>query len=259
MNTMFSHRWYFHIVSGLTALYLFTAGNVALAQSTELSLGSITTRMHNVAGDVVLLSDRLLEVRSFVYDGEAPAVYFWADTNAVPSSGGFRLNDGSPFNGCGVTSLPEEADGSVTYRVEFPDGKSIFDIQGGSISLWCEAFSVSFGEVIVPTLTSSSVPDTSSGPALQCSANVEETPVASPTSGTTTGAPVALPTTAAAPVASPTVGATSDAPPTTVTAPVASPTSVTDPAPTTSDGTTFVFCHVLMTITLIFSLLRLVF
>jgi hypothetical protein len=60
----------------------------------------------------------------------------------------------------------------------------------------------------------------------------------------------------------PTVGATSDAPvvsPTAVAAPVASPTSATDPAPTTSDGTSFSFSHVLMTSTMILSSLRLVF
>ena len=250
---MFNHRHSWNVVSWITALYLCNAGIAVMAQSTEIPLGSITTRMHNAAGEVFLLSDRVLEVRGFVYDGEAPAVYFWADTNAVPSASGFRLNDGSPNNGCGVTSLPQEADGTVNYRVEFPDNSNIFDILGGSISLWCEDFSVSFGEVIIPT-SLDNVPTTSSGPDLECSANIEETPVAAPTAATTPiTAPVTSPTAATAPIdapeaspiavpmASPTAATapvdSPEAAPTAATAPVTSPTSVTVPAPTAStDG-----------------------
>jgi Electron transfer DM13 len=115
--------------------------------SAELVLGSLATRAHRVTGEVVVLSERVLEIRGFVYDGAAPAVYFWADTNANPSSTGFRLYDGAPTNGCGVTPLQNSADGTATYRVEFPDNSSILDILGGSISVWCEEFSANFGEV----------------------------------------------------------------------------------------------------------------
>jgi Electron transfer DM13 len=169
------------------------------------------------------LSERVLEVRGFVYDGQAPAVYFWADTNAVPSTSGFRMNDGSPNNGCGVTPLPQQADGSVTYRVEFPDGTTILDLLGGSISLWCESFSVSFGEVIVPT-SLSNIPDTASGPTLECSANVVETPIAAP-SAPTIPAPTAEPVTPPSSVTVPAPTATTEAPAT--EAPAASPTAGT--------------------------------
>ena len=211
------------VLFGIAATYLIGIDTV----TAQVSLGSITTRMHNVAGEVFVLSERVLEVRGFVYDGEAPAVYFWADTNAVPSSSGYRLFDGSPFNGCGVTPLPEEADGSVTYRVEFPDGGSIMDILGGSISLWCEQFAVSFGEVIIPS-TLTGIPETASGPDLECFENVEETPVATPMSApvaTPRAAPVPPPTTATAPTAP--VAAPR-------TAPVPAPTTVTVPAPSTT-------------------------
>ena len=113
----------------------------------EVSLGSFTTRAHGLAGEVVILSERVLEVRQFAYDGTAPAVYFWADTNAIPSSKGYRLNDADPTNGCGMTPLESDADGTVTYRVEFPENTSILDILGGSISVWCEEFDANFGEV----------------------------------------------------------------------------------------------------------------
>jgi Electron transfer DM13 len=113
----------------------------------EQSLGMFTTRAHRLEGEVVLLSERVFEVRGFVYDGTAPAVYFWADASATPSTNGFRLNDGSPTNGCGKVPIPGAADGTATYRVEFPDGKSILDILGGSIGVWCEEFVTNFGEV----------------------------------------------------------------------------------------------------------------
>lgn len=191
---------------------------VVVAQSSELLLGNLTTRMHNVAGEVFLLSERVLEVRGFVYDGQAPAAYFWADTFAVPSTNGFRLNDGSPSNSCGTTPL-SEANGTVTYRVEFPDDTFIFDILGGSISIWCENVTTNFGEVIVPN-TLSNIPDTASGPELKCASNITQPPVTSPTS-----VPAPAPPTP-----------TSDAPvtvtvPTSTTneAPVISPTSAITP------------------------------
>jgi Electron transfer DM13 len=113
----------------------------------EVSLGNLTTRAHDVSGEIFVLSESVLEIRGFTYDGAAPAVYIWADTNAEPSVAGFRLYDGSPTNGCGATPIADAADGTATYRVEFPNGTSILDILGGSISVWCDSFKVSFGEV----------------------------------------------------------------------------------------------------------------
>lgn len=99
-----------------------------------------------MAGQVVVLSERVLEVRGFVFDGQAPAVYFWVDTRSTPSTNGVILLDGAPTNGCGKNEL-RAADGSKTYQVEFPQGTSIRDYLGGSISVWCEEFAANFGEV----------------------------------------------------------------------------------------------------------------
>ena len=38
----------------------------------------------------------------------------------------------------------------MTQRVEFPDGMTINDYWGGSLSVWCDEFNVSFGSVIIP-------------------------------------------------------------------------------------------------------------
>jgi Electron transfer DM13 len=66
--------------------------------------------------------------------------------------------------------LSGTAYGNETYRIEFPDGKSINDILGGSISIWCRTFAVNFGEVIVPTALNASFED-ESAPELQCSSS----------------------------------------------------------------------------------------
>ena len=90
----------------------------------EINIGSFRERQHNVSGDVVALSERVLEIRNFEYDGQGPAVYFWIDTSSVPSSGGKGLV--SPWNApaCGKR-LGRSADGTETVRVELPEGSSL--------------------------------------------------------------------------------------------------------------------------------------
>ena len=105
----------------------------------EIFLDSLTTKAHLVSGDVYLLSEKVLEIRSYVYDGEGPAGFFWVDTAASPTAGGRVISDGSPSSGCAMTAddtpLPR-AEG-VTQRVVFPDGVTINDYLGGSSCVWC--------------------------------------------------------------------------------------------------------------------------
>lgn len=123
---------------------------VTASSAVEISLGSFRTRQHRVAGEVVAINSRVLEIRGFVYDGAAPAAYFWADTSSRPSTNGSRLQDAAPSNSCGSTEITTGFTGTQTYRVEFPQGTSLLDILGGSISVWCEEFVANFGEVVVP-------------------------------------------------------------------------------------------------------------
>jgi Electron transfer DM13 len=89
----------------------------------------------------------------------------------VPTDRGFALLDGPPTGSCGKEPL-KSANGTKTYRVEFPQNKSVKDIMGGSISIWCRNFAANFGEVKIPT-TLTGLPPTSEGPAPVCStANV---------------------------------------------------------------------------------------
>jgi len=131
-------------------LLAVTVARHGRVSSQEISLGSFTERAHDVNGQVFALSERVLEIRNFEYDGQGPAVYFWIDTSPSPTAGGMGL--ASPWNEppCAM-QLTQAADGTETVIVELPDGSSIADYAGGSFSVWCEAFSANFGEVVIPS------------------------------------------------------------------------------------------------------------
>lgn len=67
----------------LTLLFSLICAPLIDAQSTfqptdgGIFLGSFRTRAHRVAGDVFLLTERIMEIRGYSYDGTAPVVYFW--------------------------------------------------------------------------------------------------------------------------------------------------------------------------------------
>lgn len=164
--------------SDLTVENLTLECSVASSGVSETFLGALWTNAHLVAGDVYLLSENVLEIRGFTYDGTAPAAYFWADTNPTPSVNGQVLSDGSPSNGCaqkvGDPILPAAI--SITQRVEFPDGLTIRDFLGGSFSVWCESFAANFGSIQLPsTLDEAEIPF--QGPDLECTEGINDVPL----------------------------------------------------------------------------------
>jgi Electron transfer DM13 len=157
--------------------YLALASLMAVAvhgQEEGFFLGSLRTLNHLVSGDVFLLSEKVLEIRGFSYDGTAPAAFFWLDTAPNPTSGGRIAADGSPSLGCAATTSDPELPSlsNVNQRVEFPGETTIRDYLGGSLSVWCEAFAANFGDLTFPT----SIPETALsvvGPELECSSSTE--------------------------------------------------------------------------------------
>jgi len=94
------------------------------SQAAEVFLGDLANRFHDIGGSVFALSDRLIEIRNFSYDGTGPAAYFWLDAQAVPSFQGTGLP--SPSNGQGCPMMIAQAyDGSETVRVELPEDMSV--------------------------------------------------------------------------------------------------------------------------------------
>ena len=127
---------------GIAALSTAVFFAMADAQTFSLGegtfLGTLATRAHQVTGDVYLMSEKVIEIRGFTYDGTAPAAYFWADINPTPSNGGVVVSDGTPSSGCATSIGDPELPGltGVTQRVEFPGELTIRDFVGGSLSVW---------------------------------------------------------------------------------------------------------------------------
>jgi DOMON domain len=66
------------------------------------------------------------------------------------------------------------ADGTDVYRVEFPNGTSIQDYLGGSVSVWCETAAASFGEVLIPSTLPNSVSAVDDSSMLKCRSTESE-------------------------------------------------------------------------------------
>ncbi|XP_053619756.1 uncharacterized protein Skel isoform X4 [Plodia interpunctella] len=106
-------------------------------------LGALSELHHGVRGRVFAVDSRTLFLKDFHYDGEGPAAYFYVGSSKSPSSsGGLRLRDerggSSPlrrYRGEGVT-------------LSLPDGKTLRDVKW--FSVWCDEFSVNFGDVSIP-------------------------------------------------------------------------------------------------------------
>ena len=117
-------------------------------------LGSLSELNHLVTGQVYLMSEKVMEIRGFSYDGTAPATYFWVDTAPRPTGGGVIAPDGSPSLNCATTNTDPDlpAVTNVNHRVEFPGDTTINDYLGGSLSVWCEAFAANFGHLTFPSI-----------------------------------------------------------------------------------------------------------
>lgn len=125
---------------------------------TELNLGNLPDltkekgKTFEIAGTVRIVSDRVIEVDNFNYAGGAPDPFFWIHPDPEPTvEDGVILQDTTPSNSCGTTTLdPVLADGQTTYRLEIPEGYTIYDFEGGSISVYCRAMFVNLGSVEIP-------------------------------------------------------------------------------------------------------------
>jgi Electron transfer DM13 len=153
------------VVAGISTFF-----TLAKAQDSGISLGSLRLIEHQVAGDVYLLSKKVLEIRGFTFDGAAPATFFWLDKSPTPSAaGGVVAPDGSPTSGCAKSSAgtPLPLAQGVNQRVEFPEGLTIDDFLGGSLSVWCVEFSANLGDLVFPDTLPDGIP--APGPDFECS------------------------------------------------------------------------------------------
>lgn len=96
-----------------------------------ISLGEFTTRAHEVAGTVEIVSDRIIKITDFIYDGTGPAAFFWIDSEPNPSNptGKIAYDVGGS---CGSAALAA-FNGDEVF-VELPS--SVKNYLGGSLSVW---------------------------------------------------------------------------------------------------------------------------
>ncbi|KAF5296682.1 hypothetical protein FQR65_LT10223 [Abscondita terminalis] len=105
-------------------------------------IGKLSELHHGVSGEVYAVDARTLILKDFTYDGQGPAAYFYAGSTRSPGVGGFRLTD--------ENGSPEVI---RRYRKEnviltLPEGKTLNSIKW--FSVWCEEFTVNFGDVKIP-------------------------------------------------------------------------------------------------------------
>lgn len=106
-------------------------------------LGALSQLQHGVRGRLYAVDSRTLFLKDFHYDGEGPAAYFYVGSSAAPSAAeGVRLRDERGSTG----PLRRYRGDSITLSL--PEGKTLKDISW--FSVWCDDYSVNFGDVRVP-------------------------------------------------------------------------------------------------------------
>nr|XP_045605288.1 protein Skeletor, isoforms B/C-like isoform X1 [Procambarus clarkii] len=104
-------------------------------------MGPLSQLNHGVKGEVYAVDSRTLHLRGFYYDGQAPDAFFYAGSTPRPSDAGFIIPDEKG----GKKPLGRYSNQDVT--ITLPEGKTLKDITW--FSIWCRAFAVDFGHVIV--------------------------------------------------------------------------------------------------------------
>ena len=111
---------------------------------------------HNLDGHVFIdRATRRMFVAALDLDGSAPAAYLWLSTSSVPSSGG-QIAGGNGVYG----KIKNYFNQDVNVTLPAGYATTVF----GSLSVWCERFSVSFGHVIIPSVSADSFTCTGYGP-----------------------------------------------------------------------------------------------
>ncbi|XP_058062739.1 protein Skeletor, isoforms B/C isoform X1 [Anopheles bellator] len=103
-------------------------------------IADLTELHHGVSGSVYAVDARTLFLKNFNYDGEGPAAYFYVGNTRAPSNkGAYRLRDERGRTGV----LRKYRNEDITLSL--PEGKTLRDIRW--FSVWCDDFSVNFGDV----------------------------------------------------------------------------------------------------------------
>lgn len=124
------------------ALFLFVCGVKANPDYYGTYVGDFNNRFHGVKGEVYAVDSRTLYIKGFSYDGAGPDAYFYGGESGRPSGRGFQIASEK-----GSTDVLKSYQGQDIV-LTLPGGKTLRDVRW--VSVWCDAFSVNFGEVNIP-------------------------------------------------------------------------------------------------------------
>ncbi|XP_025075556.1 protein Skeletor, isoforms B/C isoform X4 [Pogonomyrmex barbatus] len=127
---------------GLIALLLITVAQICSGAYYGKLIGKLSEFHHGVSGEVYAVDARTLFIKDFTYDGEGPAAFFYAGSSKGPGINGFRVRD--EHGTTNVLKRYRKKDITLTL----PDGKTLNNIKW--FSVWCDEFSVNFGDVRIP-------------------------------------------------------------------------------------------------------------
>ncbi|XP_043207358.1 protein Skeletor, isoforms D/E-like [Amphibalanus amphitrite] len=126
-------------------LLALAAACIGLASSQKYygkELGSFKTLEHGVRGTVYAVDSRTLYIRNFNYDGQGPDAFFYVGSGNRPSNSGYKVPD---ENG---RTEPLKAYRNKDITLTLPNGVTMDKVQW--VSVWCKAYSVDFGNIILP-------------------------------------------------------------------------------------------------------------
>ncbi|XP_012528510.1 protein Skeletor, isoforms B/C isoform X2 [Monomorium pharaonis] len=126
----------------IIALLLVAAAQICSGAYYGKLIGKLSELHHGVSGEVYAVDARTLFIKDFTYDGEGPAAFFYAGNSKGPGNNGFRVRDER-----GTTNvLKRYRKKDITLTL--PEGKTLNNIKW--FSVWCDEFSVNFGDVRIP-------------------------------------------------------------------------------------------------------------
>ncbi|XP_020281703.1 protein Skeletor, isoforms B/C isoform X1 [Pseudomyrmex gracilis] len=129
-------------IGPIIALLLIAAAQICSGAYYGKLIDKLSELHHGVSGEVYAVDARTLFIKDFTYDGEGPAAFFYAGNSKAPGNNGFRVRDER-----GTTNvLKRYRKKDITLTL--PDGKTLNNIKW--FSVWCDEFSVNFGDVRIP-------------------------------------------------------------------------------------------------------------
>lgn len=105
-------------------------------------LGKLNSYSHQVNGDVYVIDENTLLIKSFFYDGLSQDAFFWAGSSIRPSNKGFIV----PSEDGRTNRLQRYTNRDITIRL--PDDRRITSIRW--ISIWDIRGSKNLGDIIIP-------------------------------------------------------------------------------------------------------------